>query len=135
MAKKTGRKSPSKKTQIPTNLPEQVRYHFIKSNAFRVFYVDGAHGGITPKGQIQIALFNERHPIPQQIVHKLDADGSLGDVIAEETVGRQGIVREVEAEAIMTLETAKSLIAWLSRSVKQLEKLRTQAAPKAKKTR
>ena len=126
-ARKSARKSPAA-------LPEQVRFHYLKSNAFRVIHVDGAHGGITPKGQIQMALFNERHPIPQQTVHKLAADGSLGELVPAETVTKEGVVREVEAEAVMTLETAKSLVTWLNKKIEQLDELRRATLREAKKT-
>ena len=56
-----------------------IRFHFIKAEQFRNIHVDGAHGGVTPKGLIQVAIYNERVPIPREVVHTVSEDGHLGD--------------------------------------------------------
>ena len=103
-------------------LPEQLNFHYIKSNFFRVIHADGMHGGVSHNGSIHMALFNERPAIPQQVVHKVTKDGSLGSEIREERVTRDAIVREVAVEVLMSLRTAKSLHKWLGEHVKRLEK-------------
>jgi len=36
------------------------RFYYVKSNAFRTVYAEGAFGGISPKGSaIRMAFFNE----------------------------------------------------------------------------
>ena len=47
-------------------LPEQLEFHYIKSNQFRVIHVDGGIGSITPKGFIHFALYSERLAIPRK---------------------------------------------------------------------
>ena len=92
-------------------LPSEVTFHYIKSNHFRVIHVDGAHGGPVPQvNAIQIALFSERVPIPQQITHSL-RDHKLGDELSR--VGRDGVVREVEAELIVSIDNAETLGKWI----------------------
>src|SRR5215218_251428 len=90
----------------------KLQFHFIKSNAFRVVHVDGVWGGITPQLNIQMALFNERRPIPQSIVQEIQPDLSITEITSER-VERLGLVREVEIEAVLSVETARSLITWL----------------------
>lgn len=133
MQKKTNKKSARKKAPTAKRAnrapvaPPSVRFHYLKSSQFRVVHVDGAHGGLTPRGQIQMALFNERQPIPQQTLERLTPDGRLGDEIKDKRIQKEGLIREVEVEAIMTLESAKSLVTWLQERIDLLQKLRTGA--------
>ena len=102
---------------------ETVRFDYIKSNCFRVIRVDGAHGSPTPKGDgIQVAFFSERHPIPQTEEYVIEK-GKVGKRI--NITARAAIVREVEVEAILSIEIAKQLEIWLHDKIRQIENLRT----------
>jgi hypothetical protein len=96
--------------------------HYIKSNIFRVVHVDGALGGVTPGLKVQMALFSERVPIPRRTVHELSDEG-VPEQPPIESEGRDGVVREVEVEAIMDLSTARSLHAWLADKIRLLESI------------
>ena len=74
-----------------------------------------------------MAFFNERNPIPQQIVHEIMESG-LGAEIKKERVTRGGIVREVEVDVLMNLDVAKSMHKWLGQKIKNAEEFRIQAA-------
>lgn len=103
---------------------ETLAFHYIKSNYFRVIHADGIHGGVTPKLKIQMAFFSERNPIPQTTVHGVSetSDGVvLKDEIRSKRVTKSGIIREVEAEILMDLETAKALYKWLDEKIKIIE--------------
>lgn len=102
---------------------DQVRFHYIKSNSFRVIHADGAFGGLSPRGGIHMALYNERLPIPRETVHEVTPEGKLGKEIRPERVAREGIVREVEVGVVMSIDTTRSLIEWLTRKVEEAEKL------------
>ena len=43
----------------------EVTFHFIKSQTYATYHVDGAYGGLTPRGLVSVALYNERFPIPK----------------------------------------------------------------------
>ncbi len=104
--------------------PESIAFEYIKSNAFRVIHVDGAVGGLTPQGRIHFAIYSERGAIPQRVVHTvLNADGSVqvGPEIPEERVARQAIIRELEADIIVDVDTAKGLRDWLTRTINRVE--------------
>ena len=60
--------------------------------------------------------------IPREMVQKVKPDGSLGEVIHSETILREGIVREMEVDVIMSLERARSIKNWLDRHIKLIEK-------------
>ena len=129
-AKTKKRASKATKKPVPTrakrksqgDVSPEIRFDYIKSNAFRVIRVDGVHGGLSPKGNaIQLALFNERNPIPLEEVCQIDKN-QLGKVISRKL--RQAIVREVEVEALMDLETARAVSEWLKEKIKMMEKVK-----------
>lgn len=108
-------------------MEDKVVLHYIKGGGFRVVHVDGALGGVAPSGMLVAALYNERPAIPVRVVHKLDAAGRLeGEPI--EVTARDGFVRELEVELVMTLEVAKSLREWLTGVIAQAETVRTAGA-------
>lgn len=107
-----------------TPQPSQVRVHFIKSAGFRVVHVDGAMGGITPTGNIHIGFYSERPAFPQSVLQGLNADGSAAVIIAED--GKDGIVRELDFDAILSRDVAKALYDWLGDHIAKLDKFEAQ---------
>ena len=100
----------------------KIRFFYIKSNFFRVIQVTGAHGGISPRGGIFAALFNERAPIPQVTTHNLSGE-LVGEEITEERQEKQGIVREVEVGITMDLQTAETFHKWLGGHIAKLKEI------------
>jgi hypothetical protein len=115
--------------------PTRVSFEFIKGTYFRVIHVDGAWGGLTPKGMMSIAVYSERLPIPQKTVQSVLPDGSLGPELIEERVSRQSIIRELEADLIMDLSTAQILHAWLGDKIEQAKMLFSVQAEQAEEER
>lgn len=100
--------------------PNEVAFDYIKTPDYREIHVDGAWGGLTPRGYIQMAIYNERLPIPQQTVFELK-DAQLGNEIKEKRRGRQAIIRNVEVDLIMDLQTAESMRDWLNQHIGKLK--------------
>jgi len=109
----------------------RVKFRFFKSTAFRAIHVDGAWGGVTPRGDIHMVLYNERPSIPDATFNVLTPEGRIGNEIPGSAEGSDGIVREVEVDAIMTLNTAKALHAWLTNKINYLENAITEAVARA----
>jgi hypothetical protein len=109
---------------------KKVRYDYIKSNYFRVIHVDGIFGGNTPRpGIIQMAVWNERWPIPKQTSYEIIPEpkmeaGKIGKEIFEERVQRSAVGREVEVQLIMNIETAKTMQEWLGKHIKEYERMK-----------
>lgn len=103
---------------------DRVLFHYLKSPMFRTIHADGMYGGVTPQGNIHIAFYSERNPIPQTIEHAVADGGQLGDEIMESRVVRSGFVREVDIDVIVDLETAVSFRAWIDEKIKMLEKMK-----------
>ena len=112
---------------MPEQTPTLVSFHYIKSNLFRVIHVDGAVGNVTPSGLIFLGLFNDRAAIPRMMVHEITEAGQVGAEHQDERVSKKGIVREIETGAIMSVETATSLIEWLQEKIDLVNKLRKTA--------
>ncbi len=103
-----------------------VRFHMIKSPAFRTIHVDGVFGGPTPQGLFNLAFFSERAPIPTIMEHVvLTEDGrgraKLGEEIKAKRIARDGIVREIEISAVMSVDTAEALMTWLKGHIEKLK--------------
>ena len=100
---------------------EKVRFHQIKSNYFRVIHADGIWASMSPRHYVHLTFFNEREPIPREVVHELIDGRKLGAEIKEERVKRKDWVREMEVEVVMSYDRALELNAWLG---KYLERVR-----------
>ena len=100
---------------------DTVRFHFLKSNFYRVVHADGAYGGVTPRQGIFVTFYSERLPIPKVMVNHVDAAGRLREEIRSERQVKDGVIRESEVGVAMDLEVAKSLLIWLKDKIEILE--------------
>ncbi len=98
-----------------------LRFNYFKSKDFRVIKVDGAHGGLTPRGDIVMSVFNERLPIPDSDEFEISEEGGIGKQIKSDSKTK-GIVREVETTLALRPDVALSLGKWLLDKVSQFEK-------------
>lgn len=98
--------------------PTEVTFDLIKSNFFRVIYVDGAFGGLSPSGKLHMALFNERLALPTRIVQAIEGD-KLGLEIRGKRQSRDTIVRELEIDVVMDVERAIVIRDWLDDKIRQ----------------
>jgi hypothetical protein len=113
----------------PSGAPtKKVRFHYIKSNLFRVIHVDGAIGGITPHGNIHCAVYSERQAIPQVTEHEVvSVETPLGPGRAVE--GKAGFVRELDVDLMMTRDKAVELRQWLSDRIDEYDNLLAEKSP------
>lgn len=105
-------------------IPPHVRFHYIKSNYFRVLHADGAFGGFTPQGNIFFSLYSERAALPDVTVQAMEAH-NLGKELLEHRQGSQGVTRELEVGVTMNLPVAKSLLEWLKERIEIAEKVQS----------
>ena len=102
-------------------IPTELEFHYLKTNNYRTFHVDGAFGGLTPKGDIYMTTFVERAVTPQKVLLKLNQDGTLGEELRRE--GKEGIIREIEAGLILDIKTAEVIRDWLANKIDEAKKL------------
>lgn len=106
--------------QVDSN-PDSVKFHFIKSSHFRVIHVDGAIGGLTPRGLIHAALYSERGAIPQVIEQDFSPDG---DLLAQRTVaGKDGVTRELDVDLMLNYQSAVELRDLLAKLIKRFDEV------------
>lgn len=103
-------------------IPSSVKFHYLKATQFRTIHADGVIGNVTPRGNIHMAMYSERPAIPREMVHKINPDGTLGEIDEKETIVREGIVREMEVDVLMNIEIARSIKNWLEDQIKKAEK-------------
>src|SRR5687767_6444071 len=94
---------------------KSVIFHYIKGNGFRTVHVDGALGVAAPSGHVHCSVYSERPAIPRTTRHKVDADGRLLDS-GEKIEGKEGYVRELEVDLVMSAEVARALAKWLTQA-------------------
>ncbi|HLF94908.1 MAG TPA: hypothetical protein VJB14_15685 [Planctomycetota bacterium] len=101
-------------------LSDSIHFDFVKSNLFRVIHADGVW--ISPYGEnINVTFFNERIPIPRQTTQELKNDGTLGPEDVAKRLGRDALIREMEVNVVMSLQTAKAVQAFLKSAVDLME--------------
>jgi hypothetical protein len=102
-------------------LAAKVKFDFKDSNQFRIVHVDGVFGGPTPGGTLYASMFNERNPMPTQVVYSLDGS-QLGAELMDERVCSEALTRTHEVALIMSFDTAKVVRDWLTRQIEDLER-------------
>lgn len=110
-------------TQKGTVLAE-VSIKYARSAYCRVVHADGAWGGITPQGLVQMAVYSEKHEIPDAATFEvMGQPGSPTGSLKQKQVIGGGHVREIEVEIIMTPAVARAMQEWL---VEKLTRIETQ---------
>jgi hypothetical protein len=113
----------------------RVTFHNKISSNFREIHVDGALGGLTPKGLININFFAERFPIPKSTDFEILNGNSLGERLGDSSDSKDGIIREYEFGVYMDVDTAKELMNWLNEKIQQAEIIKSENAnvPRSRK--
>lgn len=100
---------------------DKIDFHHVPSNTYRTYHVDGIFGGLTPRGLVSMECYLERQPLPTRIQHVINESGQIGDEVERDS--QSGIIRDVECGLIMDINTAKSLLAWLTRKIEEYDSI------------
>lgn len=98
-----------------------LTFHNKISPNFKQVHVDGAYGGLTPPGYINLSFYAERFPIPKSSDYSLKEDFTLGKKLGDSIDSKSGIVREYEFGIYFDLKTAVSIRDFLNERIKELE--------------
>ncbi|BDV43819.1 hypothetical protein GURASL_27420 [Geotalea uraniireducens] len=103
------------------NKPE-VTFKYIFTYDYNPIYVNGAHGGVSPRGELVVNFYLERPPLPNEITHQINPNGTIGPETAVEPddLG-QSLVRFVPAGVVLNYQTARDFHNWLGEKLKELE--------------
>jgi hypothetical protein len=101
----------------------KVSFHNKISSNYRELHVDGAFGGVTTRGYINLSFYAERAPIPKSTDFELTEDNTVGNLIGHSEDSKTGILREFEFGIYMDLNAARTLAEFINNKVADLEKL------------
>jgi hypothetical protein len=103
----------------------EISFKYIFKYDYNPIYVNGAHGGVSPRGEIVANFYLERQPLPNEITYAVNPDGSIGaDVIAVDPENLNSIiVRYVSSGVVLTHQSAKALHGWLGDKIEELERM------------
>lgn len=111
------------KIQNEESQQRKVHFYYEKAHQFRVIHADGVHGGLTPRMNIHMAVFSERNPIPQRETYLLRPDDIIQGEEKDLRVQKEGFFREVEADIVFSIDTARNVAKWLSEKVAEAERV------------
>jgi len=98
--------------------PSQLHFTYEKAEGYGLVHATGARGALTPGGDIMFELFSEAGVPPEEEVHELNPDGSLGRLVDpapdKETIQ---VLRRLQVGVAVSLEDADKIADWLKEKV------------------
>ena len=61
-----------------SNKKPEMTFKYIFTYDYSPVYVNGAHGGISPRGELVMNFYLERQPLPNAISHEITPAGAIG---------------------------------------------------------
>jgi hypothetical protein len=99
----------------------QLPIHFIKSSQFRVIHASGAWYGGDTQQNLHITFFNERNPIPKKVVLNVNGKGMVLNEDMTKRESKEGVVREMEVDVILSLQAAIEFHKTLGENLKAIQ--------------
>jgi hypothetical protein len=102
----------------------KVIFKYLFAEDYNPVYVNGAHGGVSPRGEVVVHFYLERPGVPVSITHDVTADGAIGseiDVVPGDF--NQTLYRAVESGVVMNYDSARTFHHWLGERLKELESI------------
>ena len=108
---------------MPNGKPE-ITFKYIFTYDYNPKYVNGAHGGVTPRGELVVNFYLERQPLPNDVSHEVNPNGTIGDESAVDPKDlHQSLVRHVSHGVVLSIQTARDFHSWLGDKIRELEAL------------
>jgi hypothetical protein len=105
-----------------SNKNPEFKFKYIFTYDYNPVYVNGAHGGVTPRGELIVNFYQERQPLPNAITHELNPNGTIGKEVAVEPGDlNKSLVRFVSNGVVLSHQTARELHYWLGEKIKEME--------------
>ena len=102
----------------------EMTFKYIFQYDYNPIYVNGAHGGISPRGELVMNFYLERQPLPNEIVHEITPAGTIGPETAVDPSDlTRSLVRQVINGVVVNYQTARELQYWLGEKLKEMEAL------------
>jgi hypothetical protein len=102
----------------------QIIFKYLFAEDYNPVYVNGAHGGVSPRGELVVHFYLERSGIPVAITQEVNPNGTIGAVIDEVPADfNQTLYRAVESGIVLNYDSARTIHGWLGDRIKELEAL------------
>lgn len=112
-----------KKEECPVK-KQQIIFKYLFAEDYNPVYVNGAHGGVSPRGELVVHFYLERPGIPVAITQEVNSNGTIGQVIEEVPEDfSQTLYRAVESGIVLNSESARTIHGWLGERIKELDAL------------
>jgi hypothetical protein len=115
---------PEKPTPSDQQTEKTYKVAFYTAPFFRSVQADGSWGRISPSGLIHLSFFNDCGIMPAAEVHDVGPDGTISPEIKLDFASDANLVRQLEVDVILSLESAKSVRDNLQNFIEILEDLR-----------
>jgi hypothetical protein len=99
---------------------DHIQIQYQKARHHRTFHADGAWAAITPQLEVQVSLFSDLQPLPDDVVYRIGPGGKLGGEIPPPKT-TPFYVRETDVTVVMNKEVVNNLIELLQRMVRQID--------------
>jgi hypothetical protein len=107
-----------------SNKNPEFKFKYVFTYDYNPVYVNGAHGGVTPRGELVVNFYQERQPLPNAVTHELNPNGTIGKEVAVEPGDlNKSLVRFVSNGVVLTHQTARELHYWLGEKIKEMESM------------
>lgn len=107
-----------------SNKKPEMTFKYIFTYDYSPVYVNGAHGGVSPRGELVMNFYLERQPLPNAVSHEITPAGTIGPEtdVEPSDLGRS-LVRQVINGVVLNYQSARELHYWLGEKVKEMEAL------------
>jgi len=89
----------------------EIKFDYIFEDDYKPEYVSGAHGGTTPRGDVVLNFYFERHGLPFKENFKIKEDGTLEEKSSHREPAKNDptLIRQVMSGVIMSQQTAREI--------------------------
>ena len=102
----------------------EMKFKYIFTYDYNPVYVNGAHGGVSPRGDLVVNFYLERQPLPNSVSHEITAAGTIGpETVTDPSDLSRSLVRHVTNGVVLNYQTAHDLHYWLGEKLKEMEAL------------
>lgn len=112
-----------------SNKKPEITFKYIFNYTYNPVYVNGAHGGLSPRGELVMNFYLERPPLPSEITHEINPNGTIGEVVGEEPSDlKNSMVRYIDNGVVLNYESARNLHYWIGERLKEMEAIERASA-------
>lgn len=103
---------------------QELTFKYIFNYGYNPTYVNGAQGGISPRGELVVHFYLERPPLPNALSYEISPQGAIGAESGSDPEDlASSMVRFVDTGVVMNYENARVFHAWLGEKLREAEEL------------